>query len=1390
MLSKPIRDCGCGGGTNCITKHKKQFRAWVAEEMKRLDCGCGCKGKKKFEQKYGKLVGGKLKDCPPGWRNDGLTCVENCRPDEFDDGLTCRKKCESGYVDDGLTCRKPITSSIDPCPDGSTDVAGTCWGPVRQDCIDDCFKHPAPGCRTYECGRLKGLLGEDWGAKLCTDCNLRCGQTCWNVNGITRQLHERNLRLSGGEVILQAIRGKSIQGRVDWDATIAEITGGLENAFGNDSGLAKLFDPEKNGVAAAFRKFGDDTKGAFEEIGRKTKDAFDKMGADAKAAFEKFARDAEGNLTNLLGKEFMDKMKDPKFWIEAAAIMAQVGATILGVLVTAGTLGVGAAAGAAIIMAGNMVAPAIRMIGKAAMGEPIDALDIADMALSAIPAPGPGKAASSLIGKAAQAVIRNGSTIKAIGGLVISGVKAGQALGMIPSSCLGPNCPPPPAPPGPPVPPDPRPPPDMPPNDPPPPGQLSDDEILNLRPEKHLNAKIKVDGVKVKNPDYISDTVWIQRYRQEHYGTPAPPPTVGPGALATPNDVKVDNIPTADPQEPVEIPNEFTLEGDTIQDYVPMDLEEEEVIPFTFDGEGEQEGEQVNALGEVVPEPVPVPAEPPKPITKPAGQPLTDDEILDLRPPESLKAKITVDGKKVNNPKYISDSDWIQQYKANLAKIPDTPPTTGELIAQGVEPIEAVEQVQATNEEIADYVPSADAEEEVLVDEAPEGDEIADYVPSAEAEEEVLFDEEVEEGTAPEADEIVDYVPSDDVEEELLVDEAPVGMVLDEEEEEKVPVGMVIDEDEEEKEKEKELLDTNKYVFEVPGEGCRGHFQEEDLTGGAEGGDEIEPLIEGDVTSNPFGSMKTVKEYPFIPKTHRGTDFIVDCYAAKNPEVATAMNNDPDRMTSHWIEEGAKQGLDADCGPSTTTIEERLAMLQQQEAGRLQREAKKTNCAATDRFWIESEGKCDGRRTANGERRGEAYACEEQGNFWDSDFGYKFCNKLLDVDGKPKSGKEFCTSKNQYWDGSNCDPTKNLDGSPKLMPDLCQDLGVKYDPFDFDTENFYGKRQIIAPWSRRGAINSNRCDIEKDTEGNPIDKEKLCLDTVSYYKDGVCDYKKFPNGVNKPEAMADAIVHHRNGVQIPYDIPSLGDYLDNAGRRMVGNNEDKIYQERRNTWNAEREQIKREAAIEKAKEVLGFFNIDYGISKGFVQANPKSQSFWQESEKIQNSWIDAMNLQWLTDWYPYNMEGTPGVKANLTPAEIDDYRRNFSMDIGVYSKFDMGPSWGDRIYKDPEFMNAIRPFFSRPSKPNFEGKGRGGNKPATLTLHWADWCPHCHDMMPEWKKLGSNHNGVVIQAVEQKRSGFKGPFPTILFQHGNSMEKYEGPRTKAAFAKFLKNKLA
>jgi thiol-disulfide isomerase/thioredoxin len=498
MFSKPIKDCGCGGGTDCVTKNKKEFRAWVCREMKRLDCGCGCKGKTKFEQKYGKLTGaGVLADCPPGWRNDGLTCVEPCKPDEYDDGLTCRKKCEPGFINDGLTCRKPITSSMNSCPDGSKDIAGTCWGPVRKDCIDDCFKHPAPGCKTVQCGRLRGVFGEDWGPKWCTSCNLRCGQTCWDVQGITKHLHQRELKLFGGEVIAQAIRSKQIRGRVNFNELLKVMEQGLKDLLAGNIDLAAAFDPERNGVNAAFRKFGDDIKGAMEEISNKIKEGFKKMGDDARRAFEELARNAETTFKQF-GEDFVRKMKDPNFWIEAAAILAEVALYAAAMALT--VTGVGAGAVPGLLAAAAMAGPSIRIIGKAAQGQSIDALDIAELAIAGASAAVPGLSGIT------QNVVKGGVALAQV---VVAGVKAGQSLGIIPSSCLGPNCPvrdtgerdsdPPldPAIPGKDI-----------------EGQKTYKEISDLQPAHTIKYKIK----GVINPDYIFEADWVAQYRKEHYG--------------------------------------------------------------------------------------------------------------------------------------------------------------------------------------------------------------------------------------------------------------------------------------------------------------------------------------------------------------------------------------------------------------------------------------------------------------------------------------------------------------------------------------------------------------------------------------------------------------------------------------------------------------------------------------------------------------------------------------------------------------------------------------------------------------------------------------------------------------------------------------------------------
>ena len=171
-----MKDCGCGGGKQCITKtmaeqllgsfvrnnpslNRKSKRAtltFIKKELKRLDCGCGCKGKKKFAQLY--LKGGALDDCPTTddgrpYRNDGLTCVEPCNDDEFDDGLTCRKKCPPGQVDDGLTCRVPITK--DACGPGLEDDGTSCWA-MRTDSVIDCIKHPASGGEVHtSCNPIK-----------------------------------------------------------------------------------------------------------------------------------------------------------------------------------------------------------------------------------------------------------------------------------------------------------------------------------------------------------------------------------------------------------------------------------------------------------------------------------------------------------------------------------------------------------------------------------------------------------------------------------------------------------------------------------------------------------------------------------------------------------------------------------------------------------------------------------------------------------------------------------------------------------------------------------------------------------------------------------------------------------------------------------------------------------------------------------------------------------------------------------------------------------------------------------------------------------------------------------------------------------------------------------
>ena len=557
-------DCGCGKKAKCITK--SAINRWVKSEMKRLDCGCGCKGAKGFNKKYS--GGAVLADCPPGWRNDGLTCVAPCaseercdfdwekyaraNPDvvaavgnnesgmrwhydvagkqegrspcgneptrvstEDDDGmLTCKSRCAPGQVDDGLLCRNPIQSSIDPCPEGSNDVAGTCWGKVGESCVDDCFNKPAPGCRTYECGRLRGAFGEDWGPQLCTDCNLRCGQTCSDVIGVTRGLAERNLRTWGGEVFTKTLRTKEIRGRVNFDELNKELVTGLTYLFSDDGPLASSFDPEKNGVNDAFRKFGDDMNAVLNDINNRIKDGFNKMGDDARRAFEDLAKNAERDFKQF-GDDFVAKMKDPDFWVEAIGIMAMIAGAAVSILVTVGTLGAGGPLAVGIMAAASMAGPAAKMIADGARGKPIDALDIAAIAVAGATAFIPG------LGPTAAGMLKTATTAASF---AIAATRTAQTIsplfGVDLSTCVG-NCPKPddsgsnpfgdgvspnvPCTVEPPACPPPR------------PGQISDIEILKLQPANQKMATLKKVEGRPRNPEYKSPLKWLAEYKCANY---------------------------------------------------------------------------------------------------------------------------------------------------------------------------------------------------------------------------------------------------------------------------------------------------------------------------------------------------------------------------------------------------------------------------------------------------------------------------------------------------------------------------------------------------------------------------------------------------------------------------------------------------------------------------------------------------------------------------------------------------------------------------------------------------------------------------------------------------------------------------------------------------------
>ena len=104
-------------------------------------------------------------------------------------------------------------------------------------------------------------------------------------------------------------------------------------------------------------------------------------------------------------------------------------------------------------------------------------------------------------------------------------------------------------------------------------------------------------------------------------------------------------------------------------------------------------------------------------------------------------------------------------------------------------------------------------------------------------------------------------------------------------------------------------------------------------------------------------------------------------------------------------------------------------------------------------------------------------------------------------------------------------------------------------------------------------------------------------------------------------------------------------------------------------------------------------------------------------------------------------------------------------------------------------------------KGSVQGFVDAGPPVASFTMYYADWCPHCKTIKPEFADFSKNGvvtvNGknvavaMVEESEKEKMTGktIKG-FPTFLYETsaGESVE-YSGPRTPAGWLDFLNKKV-
>lgn len=93
------------------------------------------------------------------------------------------------------------------------------------------------------------------------------------------------------------------------------------------------------------------------------------------------------------------------------------------------------------------------------------------------------------------------------------------------------------------------------------------------------------------------------------------------------------------------------------------------------------------------------------------------------------------------------------------------------------------------------------------------------------------------------------------------------------------------------------------------------------------------------------------------------------------------------------------------------------------------------------------------------------------------------------------------------------------------------------------------------------------------------------------------------------------------------------------------------------------------------------------------------------------------------------------------------------------------------------------------------------NSVLNCTMYYVDWCPHCKDAKPEWKKIMDSYNGktvngkkIIVTSIDcektpegiaaAKKAGVES-YPTFKFDLDGQELKFSGERTYPSFKKFI-----